>query len=182
MANAEISEDDKVKMAAFAENVSSKAVIYALISIVEQFAPKNKATVLVNRIKNYAPTNAPGSVKLDLPDEYGGYALCISLSLCLPNYKPNIEVPGENFAKEVYRNYELVRRLAKTYWQGMLNMPEISQLVSDINDAISGAPIRELIVDPNNITTLYFRSDSKQRIGIFCWWEDKQGRPMMKRK
>lgn len=176
---ATVSEDDKLKIAAFAERVACKPVLCSLISVVEQFAQAKAKANLIDRIKTFIVHDTCGRIILDLGAEYDNHSLCIALTLCDRQYQTSIAVPNERMGPTLYTHYNQLKSLATTFWDAMLMQPAISQLMQDINEHSSGAPIGRLIVDPNNPTTLYFRPDSSKRVGIFCWYE-KDGQPLKK--
>lgn len=104
------------------------------------------------------------------------FKLNITLSIVPKNYKTKIDIPHEDYIKDVVDKYKFITNIAATFWETfcMENNEICTKLrqLSDVN------------FDKLHLTddfTLYFDENHEQRIGIFCYYVDKNNQPFIKR-
>jgi hypothetical protein len=173
--------DDFLNMAS---KLSSKAILTAVVCIItegiERGLDAKEGNRLAGRIREIMPYKEAGytCIELNLPDLK--LNLNISLSLVDVGYKTEIDVPpNKEFINDLCKQYVFTKQTACAYWkQFCQEQPEIIQRLREYRPDVD---FSELVIDPTNDTTMYFDPECKKRVGIFCYYTDRQGKPFYKK-
>ena len=173
-----LSVEERKNLIEFVTAFASKAVIAAALAVVEACPDSKQRRRCVRRLAKVSaidcPTDRPACIACS-PDEIP-YTLQIYLSLVPRGYQTQVDVPSDEYARDLYVKYNIAKDFAVTYWQHVLrNHPDLLVALNAVR------PIDwTLTVDTTNPTTLYFDADTPMRAGIFCIWVDAAGKPMMR--
>jgi hypothetical protein len=151
--------------------VSSKPVLSALIHALQTADPAAPET-LIDAIRAEMPYDYCGYLQLGFNETQ--YLLNISLSLVSKDYVASIDVPNEQYAAELYKQYDLIKVIAIAYWRQFV--ADHAELIDKIRAILP--EIGELTVDPNSPTTMYFDYNSSKRVGIFAYYVTADGSPI----
>ncbi len=163
------------------KQLASKAVITALINVVKDGPGKNKSVAECNRLVKKLGTK--------MPYNYCGYVQCefketphklnISLSIVPKTYEPDIEVPSQDFASEIFTKYEFLKKTATAYYLQFCE--ENTELFKRIIAYRDDLDLSELVIDEKSPATMYFDPESTTRIGVFPYWiNGATGQPFRK--
>ncbi len=162
------------------KQIAGKSVLTAVIDVVAEGPPKGfskkRAERLIRNIKKLIPYDYSGFVQCafnEIP-----YTLNISLSRVDKNYRTDIDIPHESYAKDLFQQYDFLKNTAIAYWRQFVG--ENPDLYKKICDYRPDVDFNEISVDINNPTTMYFDINSSTRIGIFCYYVDNEGKPFYK--
>jgi uncharacterized protein (UPF0335 family) len=170
--------DKFIKMA---KVLCSKAVLSALICVIREGPEKGfdakMAKKLVAKIETVMPYNYCGFTQVafrEIP-----HLLNISLSLVPRDYKTEIDVlPG--YEKDLFSQYNFLKQTAIAYWAQFRE--DHAKLYKMICEYRSDVDFSALVIDPNNVTTMYIDPLCAKRVGVFCYYVDKDGNPFYKKK
>lgn len=168
-----------------AARLASKSILNALIEVISEHIEKGFDSVegdrLIGRIRELMPYKEAGytRIELDLPGMNIG-ELHISLSLVPLGYRTEIDVPpNDEFIKDLCKQYVFIKQTACAYWKQFCE--ENQEIAKRVREYCNDIDFSELVIDPANNTTLYWDPACKKRIGIFCYYVDKQGKPFVKK-
>jgi hypothetical protein len=180
-AREKFSEDEINKIITMGKQLCGKAVITAAARVVEEGAARgfNKAIGerIARALKAVIPYNYSGFVSCGFKEI--DYTLNITLSIVERDYKTDIDIPSADYARDLFQKYDFLKSTAIAYWRQFAE--EHPELYKKLCAYRSDVDFGNLTVDPNNPTTMYFDPESEYRIGIFCYYVDKAGRPLYKR-
>lgn len=159
-----------------ARTLASKAVLTALIHVVnDRPIPVNED--LAQEIRELMPCNYSGYASITI--EEIKWTLNISLTIAERDYRVETLLPSENYAKDLYDQYDFLRRIACAYWHQFRE--EHPALIAKIESHRPDVDFTSLHIDPANNTTLYFDPLCTKRISLFTYYLDDQGRPFHKK-
>lgn len=160
--------------------LAEKPVLYALIKVLEDSPSRGfsqeEASELIDQIRNLLKYNYCGFVQCTFNEI--AHKLNISLSIVPQDYICQIDVPHEDYAKDVYDKYNVVKSAALTYWKQFTE--DNSELISQLKKYRPDLEF-DLVIDNSNPTTLYFDPKCPFRIGIFPYYVDQYNRPLKKK-
>lgn len=161
--------DERRKFIEFGTAFAGKAVLTAALRAAGADRQLN------SRLERLMPTERPACITCSLHETE--YKLQIFLSLAPREYRTVVDVPSEEYARDLYMKYHIAKDFAVTYWKHiLLENPDIAKALTAARPDLDW----ELRVDPDSKTTLYFDSACEWRVGLFCVWVDADGRPVMK--
>jgi len=160
----------------------SKAILSSVVHVLEE--KKDKSATDEAEIRDIAGVleekmcKHPGCLGLEF-DDHDKMVLQIYLTVVKKGYVATIDVPSAEYAHDLYRQYDLVKRLALTYWKHfqMTNV-ELMERCAKLRPDLTF----DLEIDRDNATTLYFDPLSPSRMGVFPMYVDKKGQPYFKKK
>lgn len=161
-------------------NFASMAVKLArapvTLLLTKMITAANGRESLAKEIQALCPEKSAFACPLKLPEDVQKEIKMKSINVWLANgpksHKTSIDVPNEEFAKNVYANYEYLKRVAQAYWQQFqLQNPYLTSQLQEL----LGPEISELKVDEKNKTTMYFKEDFPDRIVILAAFADFEG-------
>lgn len=97
--------------------------------------------------------------------------LNITMSVVDFNYETKIDIPSADYAQDLIKTYKILKDCSLAYL-GLFKRIE-KQLYDDLVNYLG--PI-EFISDPVKSTVLYTDVNSKHRLGVFCFYTDKNGK------
>jgi hypothetical protein len=153
-------------------------------SVGAKLAAKTVSAVLIATLGDSPPAHITAGIHSRTAYNYSGfmelemaeteYKLCISLSVTPRDYKVAVDVPSENYATDLYARYNFLKVVAIAYWKQFCeDHTTFIELVKQFKPDIDFSTLR---IDPDNPTTLYFDPDCPVRVGIFCYYKDKNGK------
>lgn len=161
--------------------MASKPVLSLLIETINEYVERNglskkAAKKLVNAID--MPCNHCGYVSLEFNEIEE--KLYVSLSLVDRGYKASIDIPSMNYANDLFKQYGLLKEIARAYW---LEFAEKNMsLFNKICDLCNEIDFSELHIDEKSPTTMYFDENCKKRVGIFPYYVDSKGKAFYKKR
>ena len=181
-ASKDFSEDEVNDFINSGKKLASKAVLSALICVIKEGSAKNlsadEATRLTKKIEKLMPYNYSGFVQCAFKET--SYLLNICLSLVDKDYKTDIDIPHASYARDLFQQYDFLKNIAVAYWKQFCEeQPELLKRIADYRRDVD---FSQLIIDPNNPTTMYFDPECARRVGLFAYYVDQQGRPFYKKK
>lgn len=103
----------------------------------------------------------------------GMKSLNVWLSVGPRDFKPAVSVPSDEFATTVYTHYDYLKRVAVAYWkQFQTDHPELYGRVCEF----LGTTYADLIIDSDNLTSMYLDKEFPERIVITVAYVDKDGK------
>ncbi len=185
-----VTQEQLLQCAEMAKVFANKVVFAALIEVVNEFAPRRHRTLLVKRLTECIECIKPGTITLAFDDgidatstqscDSNGYTLNLCLCVVDRNYRTEAYVPDENYARDLYSKYDMLKTMATTYYKTMLSLPHVRELVDDIIAVLPPGTLGDLVVDETNPTTMYLCASSSKRIGIFCYYTNAAGQVLRK--
>lgn len=165
----------------------SETELRNFITMGKQLAGKTVLTALIKLLGDNNPLAK--KIKKRIPYDYSGYVqcvfkeiqyvLCISLSVVPRAYKTDIDIPSADYAQDLFTKYDFLKNTAVAFWRQFVE--ENPRLYTKLVEALPGVNLSTLTIDSESPTTMYFDPESAQRIGIFCYYVDSEGRPLYKR-
>lgn len=182
MSGGKFTEEDIGNFINMAARISSKSILTHLIHVItegrDSGLDQQEGNRLIQRITDIMPYKDAGYTQIEM----NGYdmKLNISLSICDIGYRTEIDVPDDKeFIKELCQQYVFIKKCACAYWkQFCQEHPEIFERICDYRSDID---FSDFIVDPQNETVMYLDPACKKRVGIFCYYTDKNNRPYVKK-
>lgn len=164
------------------KQLASKAVLSMLVCLIKEGPSRGldqaESNRLCKKIERVMPYNYCGYTSISFNET--SYILNICLSLVEQGYKTDISIPSNSYAKDLFAQYNFLKKIAVAYWQQFTE--EQPALVKRISEYMRDVDFSELKIDKENPTVMYFDSKSKKYVGIFCYYTDPQGRPVYKKK
>lgn len=164
------------------KQLASKPVISAVIAIIEEGPSKgfdkDEADNICKRLKQLMPYNYCGFTQVEFREV--SYKLNISLSLVPRTYKAEVEVPTQEYAKDLYQQYDFLKNIAIAYWRQFIE--DNDTLFKRICNYRTDIDFSQLVIDKINPTTMYIDPECDKRIGIFPYWVSANGQPLFKSK
>ncbi len=162
--------------------IASKVVLTMLTTVIEEGPIKHsldqkECAKLVKKIKATMPYNYAGFVQCSFKEI--PFSLNISLSLVNKGYKTDVHIPHADYTSDLFEKYNLLKQLAVAYWRQYAE--DNSALFKRICNYRADIDFSNLIIDPQNPTTLYLDPQSEKRVGIFCYYVDQNGKPFYKK-
>lgn len=150
--------------------LAAKSVHYAIADLIRENASHHEQ--LAKQVEEAAPYNYCGYTQLEFDNI--PYKLNICLSKVPRDYKATIEIPNEKYVQEIFREYETLKFAALTYFGSIIDTPLLQTVYIALGNKL------DLTVDVDNPTTLYFDNLSKSRIGIFPYYVNELGQPLIR--
>lgn len=173
------SRDEVENFVKLGKKVAAKPVLSLIISTLKEHMSEMQLRPLEKKIRKTMPYNYCIPAQLTFA-ELPGYRLNIQLSIVPRNYKTDISIPDVKYVPELLHQYDFLRKTAVAYWVEWARMyPGLYQKIITV---LKDIDLSEPHVDDANPTTIYFCPEAKSRIGIFCYYTDEAGRPMIKKK
>jgi len=161
--------------------IAGKAVITALINVIEEGPQRGlsqrTSDQLVKKAKQLITYDYSASVQFSFVETT--YLLNLCLSIVPKDYKTEVSLPSEDYIRELFENYDFLKTTACAYWKQL--SAEKPKLLSKIAAYRKDVDFSDLIVDPNNPTTMYFDPECEKRIGIFAYYVSADGVPFYKK-
>ncbi len=162
--------------------IASKVVLTMLTTVIEEGPTKHsldqkECAKLSKKIKATMPYNYVGFVQCSFKEI--PFSLNISLSLVNKGYKTDVHIPHADYTSDLFEKYNLLKQLAVAYWRQYAE--DNSALFKRICNYRADIDFSNLIIDPQNPTTLYLDPQSEKRVGIFCYYVDQNGKPFYKK-
>jgi hypothetical protein len=165
------------------KQLASKPVLSSLICLIKEGVAQGKPQKECDRLCK--------KVEAIMPYNYCGYTQCIfkeipmplniSLSLVDKGYKTDIDIPHQDYAKDLFSQYDFLKQTAIAYWRQFVE--EHASLFKRICDYRNDIDLADLVADPENPTVLIWDAEQKKRVGLFAYYLDpKTGKPYYKRK
>lgn len=170
--------------------LASKAVLSALaVVLTDATSPnynKSEGDRLAKKINKLMNRDC-GFIQLEFDDReismdvFDGqkFALNCCLALVDKNYKTDVSIPHEDYAKPLYDNYNMLKTTAIAFWRQF--MEDNSALYKRICSYRNDVDFSDLHIDENNPTTLYFDENCHKRVGIYCYYVNSEGKPFYKK-
>jgi len=181
-AKEKFSEEEIQKFIQMGKVLCSKSVLSAVICIIMEGPTKGKDPRIAKKLKT--------KIEAAMPYTYCGYTqvgfhefefkLNICLSLVDLGYKTEIDIPHEGYAKDLFAQYDFLKKTAQAYWRQFAE--EHKKLYRQICEYRSDVDFSQLVIDSGNITTMYFDPECKKRVGIFAYYCDANNQPYYKKK
>jgi hypothetical protein len=165
------------------KQMASKAVLTALTYVIQDGPSLSLSTSecnkLVKKIKTKMPYNYAGYVQQKFKET--PHVLHISLSIVERDYVASIDVPTDEYEKEIYNKYGFLKETAKAYWKQFVEEnPELYQRILNYRADVD---FTELVVDAQSPTTMYLDPKCSKRIGIFPYYINADtGQPFYKKQ
>lgn len=172
------SRDEVDNFVKLGKKVAAKPVLEMLVATLAEFLSATQLKPLEKKIRKTFPYNYCIPAQLTF-NELPGYRLNIQLSKVPRDYRTDISIPDERYAPEVFGQYEFLRKTAVAYWVEWTRA--YPDLYRKVVNALKDVDMSEPHVDDANPTTMYFSAETKSRIGIFCYYTDEAGRPLIKK-
>lgn len=103
----------------------------------------------------------------------GMKSLNVWLSVGPRDFKPSVSVPSDEFAATVYTHYDYLKRVATAYWkQFQTDHPELYGRVCEFLETTYD----ELVIDSDNLTSMYLDKEFPERIVITVAYVDRDGK------
>lgn len=152
------------------KRLTSKPVLYALMEVIKEGSSKGfnkkKSESLCQNVLEKLQYNECGYISLTFKET--SYILGVSLTLVEKNYRTDVNIPSEDYVKDLYEKYDLLKQCAAAFWgKFCIENPE---LLKDIAEYRKDVDFSSLKVDAENPTTMYFDPESKMRVGIGCFY------------
>lgn len=175
----DFSQDEITNFITMGKQLAGKTVLTSLIKVLEEGPQKGFSSPvrLIKKIKKLIPYNYVGFVQCSFVEI--NFLLNVSLSLVERKYVTDIDIPSGDYAEDLFQKYNFLKNIASAYWRQFCE--ENKDLFKKICDYRSDIDFSALVVDPNNPTTMYFDPDCAYRVGIFCYYVDRDGRPFYKK-
>ena len=159
------------------KTLASKAVLSMLIALVNEGPSRGcgPSTRLAKKIKQRMPCSYSGyaSIKFDETP----HVLNVSLSLVDKDYRTQIEVPSDKYARDLFAQYNFLKGVAVAYYKQFSE--EQPALMAKIAAYLPDVDFSELRIDSANPTTMYIDPFASKRVGIFCYYT-LNGQPLYK--
>lgn len=171
------SDDEVAKFINLGNVLASKSVLHALCHVLHDGRDKKVGHELVKKVTELMPYDYSGHSSISFHEI--PYKLNIFLSLVDRNYRTDIDIPSEDYSKDLYEQYNFLKKVAVAYWKQFSE--ENPDLLKEISIHRPDLDFTSLIIDANNPTTMYFDPECSKRIGIFCCYVDEKGVPFYKK-
>lgn len=122
----------------------------------------------------------PGYTSVEM--EETKWSLNISLVLVPADYKTVIDVPSHDYINDIFARYDFSKQVAKAYWSTFheKNGDLIKRIEKHCGRELG--PLEEVVPDGAEAgTTLCWFTEVPYRVGVFCYYVDENGRPMIKK-
>lgn len=173
------SDEEVQKFISMGKILASKSVLSLLCRTIEEGPSKGFSKEECDRLVK--------KITLRMPYNYSGFVQCgfkefphllnITLSIVDKDYKTEIDIPHENYARDLFEKYDFLKNTARAYWKSF--QEENSELFDRICKYRSDIDFSDLVIDEKNPTSLYFDPNSLYRCGIFCYYT-LNGKPLYK--
>lgn len=166
---------DPQQLAEFIEmckKLASKSIICYLKTLLEARSAPQK---LIRKLEACMTYNYCGYLTVEF--EETPVKLNISLSLVPRDYRTEIDIPSADYANDLIKQYNMLKAMALAYWvQFQTDHPA---LYAKLQTVLSDLDISAFRMDQSNPTTIYLDPMSEKRVGIFCYYTNPDGRPIM---
>lgn len=156
------------------KTLAARPVLAGLLEVIKEGPGKGfDSEICANlseQIERLTPKNH-GHVQCDFAET--NYKLNVQLSIVPLGYKAEVDLPDIKYARDLIRQYEFLKGIALAYWRQFAE--ENDELFKKICSYRSDVDFSELVIDPANVTTMYFDPDCKIRIGIFPYYVRPDG-------
>jgi hypothetical protein len=185
-ASKDFNRDEINNFITMGKQLASKAVLSALVCVLRENGPvddiagksarEKESARLIKKIEKLMPYDYSGFVTCSFKEI--PYILNITLSLVNRDYKTDIDIPHESYAKDLFEQYNFLKNIACAYWRQFSE--ENPTLIERIAKHRPDVDFNSLVVDQNSPTTLYFDANCPRRIGLFCYYTH-EGRTFYKK-
>lgn len=155
---------------------ASYTVISYVISLVEQFVTSEKVKKrLVKKLKSVMDSRQ-GFVELEFNETTE--KLRVKLVPVPADYITDVGIPSADYAKELIGKYNFLKAMAQAYWATFKE--ENADIFKSLVEAMPGVSLDDFMVGENQ-TTIYLEPRGEKRVGIFCYYVDRNENPFIKR-
>lgn len=154
------------------ERISSKPVLTALSEVIKHKASVN-AQELCAEIEEFKPYRDCGYVSLEFNETPMHLNIC--LSIVDRDYTTVVDIPSRDYINELFSKYDFLKQIAVSYWHTFCerNM----EFMERVRAACPDVDFTKLKTDSETKTTLFWDEETPKRVGIFCYYVDRDGKP-----
>jgi hypothetical protein len=170
--------------------LAGKAVLHALMAVITDGPKKGYSAKESKRLKNLIEKTVPfpysGYLQCDFGNDFGKDfpKLNISLSLVKNTYTTNVELPqmkdgvADRYSGDVLSKCMGLRNISIAYWRQYAG--DHPALYADIVNYRPDLDFSEIHEDTKRWLTLYFDPACEYRVGVYAYYVDSAGKPMLK--
>lgn len=178
-----ITKEELENFAQLGYKISSKVIVYALMELVKhysQFLDEKRTQVYYDRLitRIMACAHHKECTPLQLGFKETEYKLNMCLSVVPKDHKIEIDIPSDAYRGDIFDHIRTLLNFAVVYWKQFAI--EQSALISDIVDALPDVDLADLKQDAQSSCNLFWCPNAPLRVGVFCYYVDKDGRPLRK--
>jgi hypothetical protein len=148
------------------KRLASKPVLTSVMEVIREGPEKGldakEAERICERITSLMPYPDTAYVSVSFTET--DFSLGLSLTIVDKNYRTDIDLPHQDYVRDTYDKYDLLKQCASAYWTKFCF--DNKDLFNRIADYRKDVDFSVLHMDPENPTTLYFDPESRRRIGI----------------
>lgn len=146
----------------------------------ELAARSRQAEVLCDEIDAATPYSYSGFTQVEMVET--PMKLNISLVLVPLDHKPSIVVPSKDYINDIFAQYDFLKKVAIAYWATWCEKhPGLSARINEFCGFDLGALYEVIPEGSPSGTTLCWHEEVPNRVGVFCYYVDSAGRPMVHR-
>lgn len=144
-------------------------------------AATKEAATLCDEVTSRTPYKHAGHTRIEMAET--DWELVVSLTMCPADYRMQIDLPSYDYSQQLFTQCTALRRIARAYWATFREKyPELIERIAKFCNMDIAGGFREFIAPGEEAgSTLGWHEEVPRRVGVFCYYVDGAGRPMVRR-